>query len=160
MVRRKQPSPTSLLPGVRRQVNSRKHPHTASKIICSKAPRPLIDPDNPVSKGAMRRKKLKWRAGTVALREIRKQQKSTNLLIERAPFQRVVREIIQDVHTTSGDDMMRISALAMEAIQVAGEAYLIDFLQLAGSLGIHAGRVTLMRKDCHAAKNFLTNGKL
>jgi histone H3 len=35
-------------------------------------------------------------SGTVALREIRRYQKSTELLIRKLPFQRLVREIAQD----------------------------------------------------------------
>ena len=39
------------------------------------------------------RKARRYRPGTVALREIRKFQKSTDLLIRKIPFQRLVREI-------------------------------------------------------------------
>ncbi len=42
------------------------------------------------------KKPHRYRPGTVALREIRKYQKSTDLLIRKLPFQRLVREIAQD----------------------------------------------------------------
>lgn len=42
------------------------------------------------------KKPHRFRPGTVALREIRRYQKSTELLIRKLPFQRLVREIAQD----------------------------------------------------------------
>ncbi|MBA0871045.1 hypothetical protein Goshw_020603, partial [Gossypium schwendimanii] len=42
------------------------------------------------------KKPHQYRPGTVALREIQKYQKSTELLIRKLPFQRLVREIAQD----------------------------------------------------------------
>ena len=42
------------------------------------------------------KKPHRYRPGTVALRDIRKYQKSTNLLVRKLPFQRLVREIAQD----------------------------------------------------------------
>ena len=45
------------------------------------------------------KKPHRYRPGTVALREIRRYQKSTELLIRKMPFQRLVREIAQDFKT-------------------------------------------------------------
>jgi histone H3/H4 len=42
------------------------------------------------------KKPHRYRPGTVALREIRRYQKSTDLLIRKLPFQRLVREVAQD----------------------------------------------------------------
>lgn len=52
-------------------------------------------------------------AGTVALREIRRYQKSTELLIRKLPFQRLVREIAQDFKTD-----LRFQSAAIGALQV------------------------------------------
>ena len=66
------------------------------------------------------KKPHRFRPGTVALREIRKYQRSTDLLIRKMPFQRVVREIAQD-HKTD----LRFQSSAIAALQEAAEAYLI-----------------------------------
>jgi len=90
--------------------------------------------------------KRRFRPGTVALRDIKKQQKSTNLLIPRASFLHLVKEILQG----AGDYRMQSSAVA--ALQEAGEAYLVGLFQDAYLCSIHAKRVTLMKKDLNLAR--------
>lgn len=63
----------------------------------------------------------RYRPGTVALREIRRYQKSTELLIRKLPFQRLVREIAQDFKTD-----LRFQSTAILALQEASEAYLVS----------------------------------
>lgn len=60
------------------------------------------------------------RPGTVALREIRRYQKSTELLIRKLPFQRLVREIAQDFKTD-----LRFQSAAIGALQVS-ETFTFD----------------------------------
>jgi len=73
---------------------------TARKNTGSKAPRKQLankaarKTANVTDKGV--KKPHRFRPGTVALREIRKFQKSTELLIRKLPFQRLVREIAQE----------------------------------------------------------------
>src|SRR4051794_33569947 len=67
------------------------------------------------------KKPHRFRPGTVALREIRRYQKSTELLIRKLPFQRLVREIAQDFKTD-----LRFQAAAIAALQEAAEAYLVS----------------------------------
>ncbi|RTG88027.1 histone H3 [Schistosoma bovis] len=62
-----------------------------------------------------------YRPGPVALREIRRYQKSTELLIRKLPFQRLVREIARDFKTD-----LRFQSSAVSALQKAGETYLIQ----------------------------------
>jgi histone H3 len=83
----------------------------------------------------------------VALREIRRYQKSTELLIRKLPFQRLVREIMQDYLTDA-----RISVYAFMAIQEAAEAYLVGLFEDANLCAIHAKRVTIMPKDIQLAR--------
>ena len=89
------------------------------------------------------------RAGTLALREIRKYQKSGERLIPRAPFVRLCREIMQDV---SGRPDLRFSEEAVDALQEATEAYLVALFEDAQLCAIHAGRVTLMPRDMALAR--------
>ena len=85
--------------------------------------------------------------GTVALREIRRYQKSTELLIRKLPFQRLVREIAQDL----GKINIRFQSGAIMALQEALEAYLVGLLEDANLCAVHAKRVTIMPKDIQLA---------
>lgn len=91
------------------------------------------------------------RPGTVALREIRKFQKSTDLLIPKLPFARLVREIVKGMpvsSTYSGyGDNIRFQATAMLALQEAAETYLIRVMQQTNLLCIHRKRVTIAPDD-------------
>ena len=93
------------------------------------------------------RKPHRYRPGTVALREIRRYQKSTELLIRKAPFQRLVREILQDI-----DSDLRCQSTAVLALQEASEAYLIGLFEDTNLCAIHAKRVTIMPKDIQLAR--------
>lgn len=136
--------------------------------LIGKVPRPR--PEAPPTK-----KPHRYRPGTVALREIRKYQKSTDLLIRRLPFERLVREI-----TASFMPGLRMKVAAITALQEATEAYIVGLfevstflevpcfarqhfvnqrnqarvtpLQDANLAAIHAKRVTLMAKDLQLAR--------
>lgn len=97
------------------------------------------------------KKPRRYRPGTVALREIRKYQKSTELLIRKAPFQRLVREILHDTpRSTPGD--LRIQTTALLALQETAEAFLVKLFEDSNMCAIHARRVTLMPRDIHLAR--------
>ena len=89
----------------------------------------------------------KFKPGTVALREIKKYQKSTNMLLPLAPFQRVVRSICSGI-----DSDLRFQAQALLALQESSEAYLTGLFEDANLCAIHANRVTVMRKDMELAR--------
>ena len=93
------------------------------------------------------KKPHRYRPGTVALREIRRYQKSTEALIANAPFQRLVREITQDYKQD-----VRFQLKAMYALQEASEAYLVGLLADASACAIHAKRVTITPKDMKLAR--------
>ena len=93
-------------------------------------------------------KPRKYRPGTVALREIRRYQKSTELLIRKLPFQWLMREIAQDL----GKMNMRFQSGAIMAMQEVSEAYLVGLLEDSNLCAIHAKRVTIMPKDIQLAR--------
>ncbi len=93
------------------------------------------------------KKPHRYRPGTVALREIRKYQKSTDLLIRKLPFQRLVREIAQDFKSD-----LRFQGTAVLALQEAGEAYLVGLFEDTNLCAIHAKRVTIMPKDMQLSR--------
>eukprot|EP00420_Gonyaulax_spinifera_P033607 CAMPEP_0197891724 /NCGR_PEP_ID=MMETSP1439-20131203/29538_1 /TAXON_ID=66791 /ORGANISM="Gonyaulax spinifera, Strain CCMP409" /LENGTH=136 /DNA_ID=CAMNT_0043511851 /DNA_START=64 /DNA_END=474 /DNA_ORIENTATION=+ len=93
------------------------------------------------------KKPHRYRAGTVALREIRKYQKSTDLLIHKLPFQRLIREIAQDFKSE-----LKFQSQAVLALQEAAEAYLVGLFEDTNLCAIHAKRVTIMPKDVQLAR--------
>jgi histone H3 len=93
------------------------------------------------------KKPHRWRSGTVALREIRRYQKSTELLLRKAPFQRLVREITQGIK-----EDLRFQSSAIAALQEAGEAFLISLFEDTNSAALHAKRVTILQKDMDVAR--------
>jgi histone H3 len=106
-------------------------------------------------------KKKRFHPGTVALREIRRFQKvilgvsffgnflqSTELLVRKLPFQRLVREIAGDMW---GIDL-RFQSSAILALQESAEAYLVGVFEDANLCAIHAKRVTVMPKDIQLAR--------
>ena len=123
---------------------------SAGKSGASEAPKSAIQ--KPASKKpagsspAGVKKAHRFRPGTVALREIRRYQKSTDLLIRKLPFQRLVREIAQDYKTD-----LRFQAASIHALQEATEDYLVGLFEDTNLCAIHAKRVTIMPKDMQLA---------
>jgi histone H3 len=95
-------------------------------------------------------KKMRYRPGTVALREIRRYQKSTDPLIRKMPFQRLVRELAQSFTKTS--DPIRFKQAAIQALQEASEDYLVKLFEDTNLCAIHGRRVTIMPKDMQLAR--------
>jgi len=89
----------------------------------------------------------RYRPGAVALRDIKRYQSSTELLIRKLPFQRLVREITQDLK-----DDVRYQMTALEALQEACEAYLVGLFEDMNLCANHAKRVTIMPQDLHLAR--------
>ena len=101
------------------------------------------------------KKRYRYRPGTVALKQIRQYQKSTELLIRKLPFQRFfVREIAcdQDVITSPLCGKVRFQSAAIMALQEASEAYLVGLFEDSNLCAIHAKRVTIMPKDIQLAR--------
>uniref|UniRef100_A0A182Y213 Histone H2A n=1 Tax=Anopheles stephensi TaxID=30069 RepID=A0A182Y213_ANOST len=123
---------------------------TARKSTGGKAPRKQLATKaarkSAPSTGGVK-KPHRYRPGTVALREIRRYQKSTELLIRKLPFQRLVREIAQDFKTD-----LRFQSAAVAALQEASEAYLVGLFEDTNLCAIHAKRVTIMPKDIQLAR--------
>jgi len=88
------------------------------------------------------------RPGSKALKEIRKYQNSSELLIRKLPFQRLVREIMSD--TLKKD--LRIQSTALMALQEASEAFLVGIFQDTNDLANHAKRITIKPKDMQLAR--------
>ena len=86
--------------------------------------------------------KRKFKPGTVALREIRKIQKSGALLVKKAPFQRLVRAEVAPMKSSC-----KFKPSALAAVQEAAEAYATSTLEGAVMLQLHRKRKTLIKKD-------------
>lgn len=124
----------------------------SSKTVGGKCPRKYMATkatpakDRPQEGGVKR--PHRYRPGTVALREIRKYQKSTDLLIRKLPFQRLVRQIVWEMF---GKDY-RFQSTAILALQEATEAYLVGLFEDTNLCATHAKRVTIMPKDMQLAR--------
>jgi histone H3 len=93
------------------------------------------------------RKKHRFHPGTVALREIRRYQRSTDPLVSKRPFNRLVREI-----ASSLIDEIRFTRNSIEALQEASEAFIVELFQDGQDGACHAHRVTVMARDFQVAR--------
>ena len=123
---------------------------TARKTMGSKVPRKCLPPfaarkSAPSICGV--KKPRRYRPGTVALRDIRRYQKSTELLIRKMPFQRLVREIAQNMKKD-----LRFQTSTILALQEASEAYLVGLFEDTHLCAIHAKRVTITPNDMQLAR--------
>jgi histone H3 len=112
------------------------------KALASKAARK----SHPSTGGV--KKPHRYKPGTVALREIRRYQKSTELLIRKLPFQRLVREIAQDFKSD-----LRFQSSAIGALQESVEAYLVSLFEDTNLCAIHAKRVTIRKSPFPGGSN-------
>ena len=123
--------------------------HTARKSVAAKTPKKSMATKSKgpkASQGGVKRAH-RFRPGTVALRDIRKFQKSTELLIRKLPFQRLVREIASEFRND-----LRFQSSAVLALQEASEAYMVGLFEDTNLCAIHAKRVTIMPKDMQLAR--------
>ncbi len=97
----------------------------------------------------------------MALREIRRYQRSTDLLVRKLPFSRLVREVAIDMtkiiwpsKAADGPDHeeWRWQSSAILSLQEASEAYLVGLFADANLCAIHAKRVTITPKDIQLAR--------
>ena len=128
---------------------------TARKSTGGKAPRKELATKGVATRAARRsapatgvKKPHRYRPGTVALREIRRYQKTTELLIRKTPFQRLFRKILQD----KTKKVERCTGSSLLATQEAAEAYLVGLGEDTNLCAIHGKRVTIMPKDIQLAR--------
>ncbi|KIO17142.1 hypothetical protein M407DRAFT_85270 [Tulasnella calospora MUT 4182] len=137
--------------GIARKAAASKKPRTsqtARKSTGGKAPRKSLEQDDDEP-----RRRRRYRPGTVALKEIRKYQRSTDLLIQKLPFSRVVREIAMEMVTDPDNEVgLRWQSSAILALQEASEAYLVHLFEDTNLCAIHAKRVTIMQRDIQLAR--------
>jgi len=114
-------------------------------------------PASAVSGGGVVRKPHRWRPGTAALREIRRMQKSTELLSRRAPVVRLIRELLQELRQDTHNEDFRLNRAAVEALRTGLEHAVTQNFEYAMLLAIHGKRKTLRPNDMRLAresKNF------
>lgn len=127
--------------------------HTARKTMGGKAPRRALVKvmkkagKQPGGTHDKTTKSRRYRPGALALREIRKYMRSTDLLIPKTRFERLVRECAWNFKT-----YLKFQRQAILALQEAAEAYLVGIMEEANLCAIHAKRVTLFPKDIQLAR--------
>lgn len=118
---------------------------------------------------------MRYKPGTVALREIRRYQRTTDLLLLKLPFSRLVRPLARDIHrdissptlqadndgqvreiglslVPAGGDSLRWQSQAIMALQEATEAFVVHLFEDTNLCAIHAKRVTIQQKDMQLAR--------
>ena len=88
------------------------------------------------------RKKPRFKPGTVALRDIKKLQKGTDILFRKLPMQRLYRDVLKDLKPDA-----RMMSSAVNDLNEIVQSYMISKYEAAYLCTIHAKRVTLMEKD-------------
>ena len=101
-----------------------------------------------------KKKKRRSKSGSKALRDIREAQKSTHLLMPKAPFFRLVRELLREIQCSRE---MRFRRASIAVLQEATEAHGIRLFADSNRLAIHAGRQTIYPKDTVLAKKIRSN---
>lgn len=117
----------------------------------AKTVRSAVQPGDPIPQ----RHKRRYKPGTLALKEIRRYQKSTDFLLRKIPFTRLVREIASDYVVGFSDSTgggLRWQSVALLALQEAAEAFLVHLFEDTNLCAIHAKRVTIMQKDIQLAR--------
>ena len=100
-----------------------------------------------MNKGGAKKKAHRFRKGTVAIREIRRYQKDTSLLIPKLPFERLVREIAQEYKND-----IKFSKKSFEVLQVGLESFMHRMFEDAVLNAKHNRRCTIMPKDLQLAR--------
>lgn len=116
--------------------------------IRTSQPTLTIPAGDPTPKGRRHR----YKPGTVALKEIRKYQRSYDLLLRKLPFARLVREVALDLLPAEVGAELRWQSHAILALQEAAEAFLVHLFEDTNLCAIHAKRVTIMQKDIQLAR--------
>ena len=154
--RQSQPTPVS-----RRNVEGRRNIMQQSRTARKSTAKP--PPPRPQAPASPRRRsantarspvRRRYRPGDLALQEIRRYQKSVDVIIPKLPFQRVVREI---TYRITGQTEIRYQGAALDALQAAAEAYIVGLFEDSYLMTLHAKRVTLMEKDILLARRIRGN---
>ncbi len=107
---------------------------------------PVIETPMAIPVQSLPQPKKRYQPGTVALQEIKRYQKTTELLICKAPFGRLVREVLQDFGA------YKVQATAIKALQEAAEAYLVSLFEDTNLCTLHAKRVMIKPRDIQLAR--------
>ncbi len=127
------------------------HPRLAAKGIARKGP--PVGGKGKTLQSMKAKKPHKYKAGTVALREIRQQQRKTDNLIRKAPFQRMVRKSSEEQASMgSFPNGVRFQSSAVAALQEAAEDYLIHLYEDSNLEAIHRKRITIAPPDIQLAR--------
>ena len=128
------------------------HKMTRTKAVITSAGHRVTVPRRGIGVGLTKRR---YRPGTVALREIRRHQTSTNLLIPKVTFQRLVKEIVynecRDRHL---DHFKKIQSTALLTLQTVFEDYCVQLFSISQIAAIHGNRITVKPEDIQLVRLF------
>ena len=98
----------------------------------------------------------RYHPGLLALHEIRRYQQSTESLIRRTPFNKLIKEISQEYRICpegpgTPSVQLRFQSTALAALQEAAENFLVGLFEDVNLLAVHAKKVTVMPHDIRLA---------
>ena len=129
------------------------HNMARSKAIPNKTINSADIVDKPADAAKAEKKKRRYRPGTVALREIRRYQKSTDLLIGKAPIERLIHDIDTDLHSIRH----RFKRSAITAIHLSAEEYLQSLFKNTIKVALNSKSLTIRPQDMDIAKLMVTS---
>ena len=102
------------------------------------------------------KKPHRYHPGLLALRGICRYQQSTDCLIKRTPFNKLIKEISQEYRVCPDGPgtpsvQVRFQLTALAAFQEAAENFLVGLFEDVNLLAVHAKRVTVMPHDIRLA---------
>lgn len=123
------------------------YPFASPLVLTREHQLTTVSTSTPIRKTTAKRRKP---TGSKALQDIRRYQKSTEFLIQRLPFARLVREVLQEYLGPSRQLLWQSTAI--QALQEASEAYLVHLFEDTNLCALHAKRVTIFQKDMQLAR--------
>lgn len=98
------------------------------------------------------KKRKRRRPGTVAIKQIKHYQRTTDLLLRLSPFGRLIKEVADTIGLNDGSTGYKWKKTAIEALQYAAEAYLVAMFEDTNKTAIHCKRVTIRPEDMHLVR--------
>jgi len=103
---------------------------------------PATQTNQAVAETGVKKRKYRFKSGTVTLRDIKKLQTTTNLLVQKGPFRKIVKQITAEMGVK-----ILYQKKAIEALQEAVEGYVIEKFKDANKHAKHAKRKTICIAD-------------
>ena len=139
----------------KKECTEKRAAETSTVEECPTSPDSFVDSVDIGEETNKHKKPHRYRPGTVALREIRKYQNSTEMLIRKAAFRRLIRELANNVTFGDQPNTIRFQERAFQALQESAEAFVVDLFREANVFAVRSKRQTITPNDLHLAQRLI-----